>query len=126
MFGKGPPSVRSGKDAPPPPTRRRFERAAVDLAAVYVVMGRAGEGSARIRNLSGGGVRLETEEDLPAGSVLALIFPLGEREIRAQGRVALSFFDSATSRYGHGLAFTAIDPAAQEAIAALVAPLPEG
>ena len=120
MFGKGPPSVSSGKDAPPSPTRRRFERAAVDLAARFTVAGRAGEGSAWIRNLSAGGVRLETAEDLPAGTVLELAFPLAEREIRAQGRVALSFFDAATRTYGHGLAFTAIDPAAQDAITAFV------
>jgi c-di-GMP-binding flagellar brake protein YcgR len=121
MFGKGPPSVSSGKDTSPETAQRRFARADVDLAASYTTAGALGEREARIGDLSVGGVRLVSDEDVASGSPIELRFALAERPIRAQGRVVLSYFDAGAKRFNHGVAFTAIEPAAQEAIAALVA-----
>ncbi len=121
MFGKGPPSVRSGKDTSAFAAQRRFARAQVDLDAVFTALDHAGDRPARIGNLSAGGLRLMTDQDFPAGSIIAVRFALGEREIRVQGRVVLSYFDAKANRFGHGVAFTAIEPGAQAAIAAFVA-----
>jgi len=121
MFGKGPPSVGSGKDTSPYVAQRRFARADVDLEATYATADGPGERAARIGDLSAGGVRLVSDEDVPSGSAVELRFALAERPVRAQGRVVLSYFDSHAKRYNHGVAFTALEPGAREAIAALVA-----
>jgi c-di-GMP-binding flagellar brake protein YcgR len=121
MFGKGPPSVRAGKATSAFVAQRRFARLAVDLEAALTALNAPGERPARIDDLSGGGVRLMTDLDLAAGSVIAVRFRLGERTVRAQGRVVLSSFDAKANRFGHGVAFTAIEPGAQAAIAAFVA-----
>jgi len=121
MFGKGPPSVRSGKETSAFAAQRRFARASVDLEADFTALGQPSERPAQIGDLSGGGLRLMTDQDLPAGSIIAVRFTLGERRIRAQCRVVLSYFDAKTNRFGHGVAFTAIEPGAQAAIAAFVA-----
>jgi c-di-GMP-binding flagellar brake protein YcgR len=120
MFGKGPPSVRSGKEKSSFAAQRRFARATVDLEAEFTSLGAAAERDARIGDLSGGGLRLMTDRDLPAGSIIAVRFTLGMREIRVQGRVVLSYFDANVNRFGHGVAFTAIEPGARDAIAEFV------
>jgi len=121
MFGKGPPSVRSGKETSAFAAQRRFARASVDLEACFTALNHPGERPARIGDLSAGGLRLMTDQDLPAGSIIAVRFTLGEREVRVQGRVVLSYFEAKANRFGHGVAFTAIAPGAQAAIAAFVA-----
>ncbi len=120
MFGKGPPSVRTGKETNAFAAQRRFARATVDLEAGFTALNSPGERPARIGDLSAGGLRLMTDQDLPAGSIIAVRFSLGEREVRVQGRVVLSYFEAKTNRFGHGIAFTAIAPGAQAAIAAFV------
>jgi len=127
MFRKAPPSIAAGKHvATGTAAERRFARAAVDIATMYGVTGRDGLRTARIGDLSGGGVRLETDEDLPAGTVVELQFSIPARTVTAHAHVVMSYFDAKTRRFAHGVAFTSIDPAAQEAIAGHVAALMRG
>jgi hypothetical protein len=95
---------------------RRFARAAVDLPAQYAVEGRPGWHTSTIDNLGGGGVRLQTEEDVAAGTVVRLRFDVEGTPISATALVAMSLFDKSRERFIHGVAFTAIDPHEQETI----------
>ncbi len=92
------------------PQQRRFFRAAVDFPVTVTVSGNdaAIEGSAV--DLSGGGMRVITKNDLSAGQNITLRFslPEGEREMMVRGRVVLSFFDASRQQYAHGVAFTQI------------------
>jgi len=92
------------------PQQRRFFRAAVEFPVAVTVSGNdaAMEGSAV--DLSGGGMRIITKNDLSAGQNITLRFslPEGEREMMVRGRVVLSFFDASRQQYAHGVAFTQI------------------
>jgi c-di-GMP-binding flagellar brake protein YcgR len=100
------------------PQQRRFFRAAVDFPVTVIVPG--GElvmyGSAV--DLSGGGVRVVTKNDLSAGQNVTLRFTLPEsgREMMVRGRVVLSFFDAGKQQFAHGVAFTQIAASDQSAI----------
>ncbi|GAC1541119.1 MAG: hypothetical protein NVS2B17_18150 [Candidatus Velthaea sp.] len=124
MFRKRPPAVSSSSQTTDGPIteKRRYFRASVDIGAEYTVEHR-GARTGRIDDLSAGGVRLETDEDIAAGTILRLAFPAGKVAMNPTGRVVMSFFDGGRKRFLHGVAFTAIDPAQQEAIVALVAEL---
>jgi len=127
MFRKRPPSVTTTRAGTATSSaQRRFARAAVDLPTAYAVDGRAGSRSGHITDLGGGGLRLETDEDLPSGTALELEFSIPGRPVGASGRVVMSYFDATSKRFGHGVAFTAIEPAAQEAIAGYVLALARG
>lgn len=92
------------------PQQRRFFRAAVEFPVSVTLSGNGGaiEGSAV--DLSGGGMRVITKNDLSAGQNITLRFslPQGEREMMVRGRVVLSFFDASRQQYAHGIAFTQI------------------
>ncbi len=92
------------------PQQRRFFRAAVEFPVAVTVSGNDAviEGSAV--DLSGGGMRVITKNDLSAGQNITLRFslPEGEREMMVRGRVVLSFFDASRQQYAHGVAFTQI------------------
>jgi hypothetical protein len=105
----------------PAAAMRRFVRVTVDIPAAYSVSGRDGRRRARIDDLGAGGVRLESDEDLAAGTVVTIHFPVEAQEIVASGRIALSFFDGTRARFLHGVAFTAISPDHRAVIAAYVA-----
>lgn len=106
-------------EQPRAPQQRRFFRASVDFPVTVIVPG--GElvmyGSAV--DLSGGGLRVLTKNDLAAGQTVTLRFnlPEYEREIMARGRAVLSFFDASRQQFAHGVAFTQIAPPDQAAIA---------
>lgn len=118
MTRKFPPAVatvRTPQDSPTLP-RRRFARAAVDLPAQYAIEGQAAWHASVIDELGGGGVRLQTQHDVAAGTVVALQFELDGVPIAVTARVAMSLFDGARGRFVHGVAFMTIDPLAREAI----------
>ncbi|MGB8267282.1 MAG: PilZ domain-containing protein [Candidatus Velthaea sp.] len=118
MYNKHAPTGPAKHAEPPSVGKRRFARAPVNLPATYAVTGRAADRrSGRIIDLSGGGVRFEADEDLAGGTVIELEFEIPGSTIVAKAHVVLNYFDSNAECFGHGLAFTAIDPAAQEAIA---------
>jgi c-di-GMP-binding flagellar brake protein YcgR len=100
------------------PQQRRFFRATVDFPVTVIVPG--GElvmyGSAV--DLSGGGVRVITHNDLNAGQNVTLRFTLPEsgHEMMVRGRVVLSFYDAGKQKFAHGIAFTQIAAADQSAI----------
>jgi c-di-GMP-binding flagellar brake protein YcgR len=95
---------------------RRFPRAAVDLPAQYAIEGEPEWHSSVIDDLGGGGVRLQTHEDVAAGTIVSLRFDIEGTPISATARVAMSLFDRARERYVHGVAFTSIDPAQRQTI----------
>jgi hypothetical protein len=59
-------------------------------------------------DLGAGGIRVAIATDLPRGQNLVLRFslPNDAREFVVRGRVVLSFYDAASGRYAHGIAFT--------------------
>jgi c-di-GMP-binding flagellar brake protein YcgR len=127
MFRKNPPSVSATSKMPSKAimAQRRYFRASVDIAVTYNP-GDETPRVGRIDDLSGGGVRLETAEDLPAGTNLALTFDLFGTPVTATGRVVMSFFDGGRKLFLHGVAFAAIDPAQQDAILIRVTELQAG
>lgn len=70
-------------------------------------------------DLSGGGLRVSTKIDLPAGQNILLRFtvPGSDRETLVRGRIVLSFFDATTKCFAHGIAFTQIAPEDRDVIA---------
>jgi c-di-GMP-binding flagellar brake protein YcgR len=103
--------------------RRRYVRVDVALSVSYTRESRDAAKLGSLSDLGGGGVRLETDEDLPLGDVLQLRFrlPKVERELIARGRIVLSFYNSQNQQFFHGIAFTKIDPRDQDEIVRYVA-----
>ncbi|HET9393721.1 MAG TPA: PilZ domain-containing protein [Candidatus Rubrimentiphilum sp.] len=92
------------------PQQRRFFRAAVDFPVAVTVAGDDAALDGGVVDLSGGGMRVITKNDLSAGQNITLRFrlPEGEREMMVRGRVVLSFFDASRQQFAHGIAFTQI------------------
>jgi c-di-GMP-binding flagellar brake protein YcgR len=105
------------------PYRRRYVRVDVSTTVHYSLEGEEASKVGHTSDLGGGGIRLETVEDLPLGTVLLLRFPIpgGAREIVVRGRIVLSFYDAESKQFFHGIAFTHIDPRDQEEIIRYVA-----
>ncbi len=108
------------KNAPSTARRRQFERAQVDLPISYSIVAEdcIRKGSARIVDLSAGGARICGAMDFMQSSEVTLRFTLpgGQREVYAYGRIVMSFFDGPKQQYSHGVAFTHISRADQDAI----------
>ncbi len=100
--------------------RRQFERAQVDLPISYSIIEEdcIRKGSARIVDLSAGGARMCAATDFNQSSAVTLRFtlPSGQREAYVYGRIVMSFFDGPKQQYLHGVAFTHISRADQDAI----------
>ncbi len=92
------------------PQQRRFFRAAVDFPVAVTVAGDDAVLDGGVVDLSGGGMRVITKNDLSAGQNITLRFslPENEREMMVRGRVVLSFFDASRQQFAHGIAFTQI------------------
>ena len=103
--------------------RRRHPRAGVSTAVTYLIDGAVFERAGNASDIGGGGMRLGTSEDLAIGTVLLLRFllPNGRREFLARGRIVMSFYESESKRYQHGIAFTQIDPDGRDDIVRYVA-----
>lgn len=69
-------------------------------------------------DLSGGGLRFITKNDLAAGQTVTLRFCLPDsgHEMIVRARVVLSFYDAGKQQFAHGAAFTQIAAADQAAI----------
>jgi len=105
--------------------RRQFSRAAVALPAQFRVesdnasnVSHEGE----VVDLGEGGMRLVSRSHAPARSTIRITFhvPGNARDIRARGRVVLSFYSAPEDKYHHGVAFTSIDRDDRELIASFV------
>ena len=124
MFFKkkpAPPPAQPERRAPQPPARsqqRRYYRAPVDLNVVYWCDERKGARSAMISDLGGGGLRLETDEELPHGTALTIQFALpgSAQRLQAKGHVVLSFLNPVHHRIAHGVAFDSIEQDHQERV----------
>ncbi|HTX57646.1 MAG TPA: PilZ domain-containing protein [Candidatus Acidoferrales bacterium] len=101
---------------------RRFFRAIVDFPVTIIVPGHELVLSGGAIDLSRGGMRVTTTTDLPAGQPIVLRFTLPEqdREMLVRAKIALTFFDNASKRYTHGVAFTQYTSGDHEKISAFV------
>jgi hypothetical protein len=102
--------------------RRRFARTGVDFPATVIVPGHELVLSGTAIDLSGGGIRVSTTSELPAGQVVMVRFRLTDtsEEMLLRGRVVLAFYDAASARFAHGVAFTSFVQRDQDAIVAFV------
>jgi c-di-GMP-binding flagellar brake protein YcgR len=100
------------------PQQRRFFRTPVDFPVTVIVPGAELVMYGSAVDLSGGGVRVITKNDLAAGQNVTLRFTLPESgsEMMVRGRVVLSFFDASKQQFAHGVAFTQIAAADQTAL----------
>ena len=100
--------------------RRQFLRAAVSVPVQFKVEGDSAPGTheGEIVDLGEGGMRLVSRSHAPARSTIRVTFkvPGNPRDIRARGRVVLSFYSAPEDKYHHGVAFTSIDREDSEAI----------
>ncbi len=100
--------------------RRQFKRAQVDLPSLYslIEVDCIRQGYASIIDLSAGGIRMVTATQFVQGMQIMLRFTLpgGQREVYVYGRIVISFFDGPRKQYSHGVAFTQISAADQDAI----------
>lgn len=98
--------------------QRRFYRASVNFPVTVAVTGEEQVILGNAVDLSGGGVRVETRSDLSKGRQLTLRFKLtaGSAEMAVRGHIVLSFFNGSKQQFAHGIAFTQISQADQEAI----------
>ncbi len=104
------------------PQRRRFERAPVNMAVSYSIVGDGRSQNVSAIDLSGSGVRISSVERLGPGTQIELQsrLPKTKRVILCRGQVIMSFFDDKTNQYSHGVAFTYVSQSDQEAIVAFV------
>ncbi len=98
--------------------QRRFYRASVSFPVTIAVTDENLVVLGNAVDLSGGGVRVETRSDLMKGRQLTLRFKLSPEspEMVVRGHMVLSFFNAAKQQFAHGIAFTQISQADQEAI----------
>lgn len=102
--------------------RRRFARAGVDFPVTVILPGHELVLSGSAIDLSGGGIRVATTSELPPGQVVMLRLRLTEMsdEMLLRGHIVLSFYDAASGRFAHGVAFTSYVQRDQDAIVAFV------
>lgn len=89
--------------------QRRHSRVEVTLPVTLIVPGLELILPAESLDLGGGGMRVSTRADLPAGQHVVLRFALPhdpDRQLLVRGRVVLSFYDATAKIYAHGVAFT--------------------
>jgi c-di-GMP-binding flagellar brake protein YcgR len=103
--------------------RRQYVRTAVSLPVQFTIEGNGPRLEGAIVDLGEGGMRLVSEKHAPARSSIKLSFklPRGVQEIRARGRVVLSYYSAPEQKYHHGVAFTSIDKDDRAAIGHFVA-----
>lgn len=102
--------------------RRQYVRTAVSIPVKFTLEGDGARLEGAVVDLGEGGMRLVSEKHAPARSGVKLTFalPHGGPEIRARGRVVLSYYSAPEQKYHHGVAFTSIDRDDREAIAHFV------
>ena len=101
--------------------RRQYVRTVVSLPVTFTLENNGGRHEGAVVDLGEGGMRLVADKHAPARSTIRLAFILdGGREIRARGRVVLSYYSAPEQKYHHGVAFTSIDRDDKSAIAQFV------
>lgn len=97
--------------------QRRYFRAAVDFPVTVTAQGSPAS-TGCVVDLSSGGMRVCTKDEIAQGSTVTLRFTLPEStsEILVHGKIVLSFYDGSKGHFAHGIAFTQIAPADQDAI----------
>ncbi len=102
--------------------RRQYVRTTVSLPVKLTLEGDGGRLEGAVVDLGEGGMRLVSDKHAPARSTVRLSFvlPDGGPEIRARGRVVLSYYAAPEQKYHHGVAFTSIDKDDRAAIAHFV------
>lgn len=102
--------------------RRQYVRTAVSLPVKFTLEAEGPRLEGAIVDLGEGGMRLVSDKHAPARSSVKLTFALpgGGPEIRARGRVVLSYYSAPEQKYHHGVAFTSLDRDDRAAIAHFV------
>jgi c-di-GMP-binding flagellar brake protein YcgR len=102
--------------------QRSFARAAIDFPVTVILPGDELVLEGRAIDVSGGGMRVAAASDLAPGQDVALRFtlPAQSNEVRVRGRVVTSFFDAASGKFAHGVAFTKYAQPDRDAIVAFV------
>ncbi len=101
--------------------RRQYVRTVVSLPATFTLENDGARHQGAIVDLGEGGMRLVSDKHAPARSTVRLAFTLDNgREIRARGRVVLSYYSAPEQKYHHGVAFTSIEREDRAAIAKFV------
>jgi c-di-GMP-binding flagellar brake protein YcgR len=102
--------------------RRQYVRTSVSLPAQFTIDGDGGRLEGAVVDIGEGGMRLVSDKHAPARSAIKLTFTLpAGPQIRARGRVVLSYYSAPEQKYHHGVAFTSIDREDRVAIAQFVA-----
>ena len=101
--------------------RRQYVRTVVSLPSTFTLEGDGGHHQGAVVDLGEGGMRLVSDKHAPARSTIRLTFTLDNgREIRARGRVVLSYYSAPEQKYHHGVAFTSMERDDRAAIAQFV------
>lgn len=98
--------------------QRRYYRAPVDVEIVYLCDDRKGARNGQVSDLGGGGLRMESDEEIPHGTNVTMRFPLpgSAHLLTVKGHVVLSFWNPVHHTIAHGIAFTVIGQDDQERI----------
>ncbi len=98
--------------------RRRFARGDVAIAATFQRDGEGIDHDGTIVVLGGGGLRLRLKSDVRQGSAVSIAFRLRPEygEIRAWGKVVMSYYNASDQAFEHAVAFTRVAPADQAEI----------
>ncbi|MBV8461247.1 MAG: methionine gamma-lyase family protein [Candidatus Eremiobacteraeota bacterium] len=119
--GRGVPYANSPQDMAENLQRRQYVRTVVSLPVTFTLENNGGRHEGAVVDLGEGGMRLVSDKHAPARSTVRLAFTLdGGHEIRARGRVVLSYYSAPEQKYHHGVAFTSIDRDDRSAIAHFV------
>ena len=115
------PAPTPERRAPAQPARsqqRRYYRAPVDIEIVYYCDDRSGARNGKVSDLGGGGLRMESDEEIPHGVNVTMRFPLpgSTHLLNVKGHVVLSFWNPVLHKIAHGIAFTVIDQDDQERV----------
>ena len=101
--------------------RRHYVRTVVSLPAKFTLESDAARHEGSVVDLGECGMRLVSDKHAPARSTIRLAFMLDSgREIKARGRVVLSYYSAPEQKYHHGVAFTSLDKDDRVAIARFV------
>ena len=130
FFGKKKAAPKGPQIAKPTAAQKRSSfRMPVEFDVRYALHGRTGRRQGRAYDLSSGGLRLATDEDLLVESVLDMDFslpdaflaeltieahPLPFAPMRASAVVLSTYFMPATQRFAYGVKFLDPDPALTE------------
>lgn len=122
FFGRKKKQAKKLAQALPVPAQKRTSyRMPVRFDLTYSLVGRLGRRSGRAHDISAGGLRLETDEDLIAGSIVEVDFQLPDTSeafapMRLRAKILATYFDTESNKLTHGAMFVNAEPKTEEAL----------